>query len=52
MIEYTVYPEEMDYIVSTETYITENYTEYFENISNTRWNTYYNKNIAGPVNFN
>ena len=50
MIEYLIYLSEEELRETTEVWMLENHQEYFTSMSKKAWKTYYNKNIAGPVN--
>ena len=50
LLDYLIYPEESDYKEVTAEYLSAEHEEFFSSMSDTKWDTYFKKNIASPVN--
>jgi hypothetical protein len=50
LFEYAIYPSDDDLRGAAEDYLAENHTEFYNSLTDKKWNTYYKKNIAQPVN--
>ena len=50
LFEYLIYPSEDELREVVEDFLAENYTEFYDSMTDKKWNTYYKKNIAQTVN--
>ncbi|RIB00673.1 hypothetical protein C2G38_2233456 [Gigaspora rosea] len=48
LLEYSIYPSDDEFREATEDFLAENHTEFYDSMTNKKWNTYYKKNIAQP----
>jgi len=49
LFEYSIYPSEDELREVVEDFLAENHTEFYDSMTDKKWNTYYKKNIAQLV---
>ena len=51
LFQYSIYPSADEYKQAAEEFIEENNSEFFNDLTEKQWNTYYKSNLASSVNF-